>query len=466
VATTSILRAGFSRALILPWRLRVRRPSLRDVGAAVSLAAATGLVMSAVELGYHAPASWNLQLGSAAPFLGTRRVATWGVIRSLWPAAAASMVMVVGLPLARRLRWRPLLASAWFAAAGWALLVASSDGWRSISATLVKPSEYRRVLPAVGNPLTFLSGFADNLHRYPTHVKGHPPLPVLVLWLLERVGLHGAGWSAALIIAVGTSSVVAVGLTVRAVAGIEVAQRVLPFVVLAPGTAWIATSMDGFFAGVVAWAIALTAIAWRRSRLVSIVGAALGAGVLTGCVPYLSYGLLPVGALIAAAFFIGRRAVAAAGGGLPRRETCWVAGGLVAGFALVAGLFTAAGFWWPDGIVATYHSYADTYGSGSRPYGYFLLADLAVFALMIGPATIAGLAKLRRGPVLLLVLAAVAAVVVSDLSGFMRGEVERIWLPYAPWVVIATATLTRRRGWLVLQIATAVAVQALVLSPW
>ena len=48
----------------------------------------------------------------------------------------------------------------------------------------------------------------------------------------------------------------------------------------------------------------------------------------------------------------------------------------------------------------------------------------------------------------------------------MRGEVERIWLPYAPWVVVAGATFTRSRGWLLLQVATALAVQALVVSPW
>ena len=143
-------------------------------------------------------------------------------------------------------------------------------------------------------------------------------------------------------------------------------------------------------------------------------------------------------------------------------------GGLAVGFGAVVAAFTADGFWWPDGVRATHHFYAHNYGSGSRPYGYFLLADLAVFVLMIGPAAVAGVARinLRRGTAGWLVVAALLAVAVSDLSGVMRGEVERIWLPYAPWVVVAAAVLNRTRGWLLLQVAVALAVQGLVISPW
>ena len=146
----------------------------------------------------------------------------------------------------------------------------------------------------------------------------------------------------------------------------------------------------------------------------------------------------------------------------------WAIGGLAVGLGLVVAAFTADGFWWPDGVRATHHFYAHNYGSGSRPYGYFLLADLAVFAVMIGPATVAGIAHLnvRRNPAAWLIVAALIAVAVSDLSGYMRGEVERIWLPYAPWVVVAGAAFTRSRSWLLLQVATALAVQAVVVSPW
>jgi hypothetical protein len=57
-----------------------------------------------------------------------------------------------------------------------------------------------------------------------------------------------------------------------------------------------------------------------------------------------------------------------------------------------------------------------------------------------------------------------------DLSGVTKGEVERIWIPYAAWLLpIATLAVTGRRtmrGLLVMQAITAVAVQALVMSAW
>ncbi len=316
-----------------------------------------------------------------------------------------------------------------------------------------------------------MHGFVTNLHLYPTQVKGHPPLPVLVLWSLEHIGLRGPGWSAALVVFVGTSAVAAVAITIRCVAGEDVARRAIPFLVLAPGTAWIATSMDGLFAGVVAWAVALVALSRTQPSTPRVVAVAVGGGVLVGCVAYLSYGLLPVAALVAAALLLPvDQRVERSDDSDPavRGRQMWAIGGIAVGLGLVVAAFTADGFWWPNGVRATHRFYAHNYGSGSRPYGYFLLADLAVFTLMIGPATLAGIAhlNLRRNPAAWLVIAALIAVAVSDLSGYMRGEVERIWLPYAPWVVVAGAAFSRSRSWLLLQVATALAVQGLVVSPW
>ena len=433
----------------------------------VALLSSGALVYAAVHLGAHAPARQHLQLGTAAPFFGRRRHLI--EFAPLWPAALLGIAIVGAAPLARRLPWLLLLGSAWAFAAAWAVLLAASSSWRAVAAPLTTTTEYRAALPSVANPAQFVHGFVTNLHLYPTQVKGHPPLPLIVLWSLERIGLHGPGWSAALVIAVGTSAVVAVAITIRCVAGADVARRAMPFLVLAPGTAWIATSMDGLFAGVVAWGVALVAVAriQRSTRRVVAIGAA--GGVLVGCVPYLSYGLLPTAALVVMTLLLPVDQWTA--GLRPphvRHRRLWVIGGLAIGVGAVVVAFTADGFWWPDGVRATHHFYAHNYGSGSRPYGYFLLADLAVFILMIGPATVAGVTHLnvRRNPAGWLVIAALIAIAISDLSGYMRGEVERIWLPYAPWVVIAAAALTRRRGWLLLQVAVALAVQGLVISPW
>jgi hypothetical protein len=91
-----------------------------------------------------------------------------------------------------------------------------------------------------------------------------------------------------------------------------------------------------------------------------------------------------------------------------------------------------------------------------------------VFALMVGPASAAAVTRLWRTsrPLTWLIAAALLAVAASDASGYMRGEVERIWLPYSPWIVIAGVALRRRTPWLVAQALTALVVQALVVSPW
>jgi hypothetical protein len=64
---------------------------------------------------------------------------------------------------------------------------------------------------------------------------------------------------------------------------------------------------------------------------------------------------------------------------------------------------------------------------------------------------------------------ALAGAVVADLSTMSKGEVERIWLPVVPFLVLATATFPdrrRRRGWLAAQLASALILQLLLRSPW
>ena len=62
---------------------------------------------------------------------------------------------------------------------------------------------------------------------------------------------------------------------------------------------------------------------------------------------------------------------------------------------------------------------------------------------MVGPAALAGLAR-ARGPAFgALVLGAVGAVLLADVCGMSKAEVERIWMPFVPWVVLASATARR-----------------------
>jgi hypothetical protein len=134
-----------------------------------------------------------------------------------------------------------------------------------------------------------------------------------------------------------------------------------------------------------------------------------------------------------------------------------------------------AGFEWFDGLATTRELYAGGVAS-RRPYGDFLVIDLAAFALAVGPAALAGVARLRthercqapfvRRGAWPLVAGAVVAVLGADVSGMSRGETERIWLPFAPWLLVATAALRGSRRWLAAQVALAIVVQTGVRSPW
>jgi hypothetical protein len=102
-----------------------------------------------------------------------------------------------------------------------------------------------------------------------------------------------------------------------------------------------------------------------------------------------------------------------------------------------------------------------------------LVGNPASLALATGPAVAAGLASLasnRRRPSAhgphpaLLPAAALAAVAAADLSQLARGEVERIWLPFVPWLALAAPG--DRRGWLAAQVAVALLLQSILVSPW
>ncbi|MBQ1015351.1 hypothetical protein KBX53_31380, partial [Micromonospora sp. M51] len=213
---------------------------------------------------------------------------------------------------------------------------------------------------------------------------------------------------------------------------------------------------------VVAAGLALLAVGGRPA-------AALG-GLLLGFALYLSYGFVLVGLLALAVVLLRAR---------DRPGVLLVAATAV---AVVVAVFTVAGFWWLDG----YHLVARRYYQGwaaERPYGYWVWATLAALLLSAGPVlgpavrravaavTIrpSGAAALRRritgaGPIVWLPVAAAAAVLAADLSGLSKAEVERIWLPFAVWLLVATAHLpTRhRRWWLAAQAATALAVNHLL----
>jgi hypothetical protein len=68
----------------------------------------------------------------------------------------------------------------------------------------------------------------------------------------------------------------------------------------------------------------------------------------------------------------------------------------------------------------------------------------------------------------LLCAAAAIAVLVADLSGLSKAEVERIWLPFAVWLMPGTGLLPARqaRWWLAAQAALALGINHLLFTWW
>jgi len=274
---------------------------------------------------------------------------------------------------------------------------------------------------------------------------------VLLLWGMDAAGLGGAVAAAALAIACGAITAPAALVAVRALAGEARARAAAPFLAFTPAAVWMATSLDALYAGVSAAGIALFALACTAPRGRHAALLALAAGLVLGAALQLSYGVATLGAVVVAIAAVRRRPAAVA----------WAA----AGVALVLAAFVAARFNWLEGLDATREQYLAGV-SRRRPYAEFLVISLAAFALAVGPATAAGLARLRDRGVWLLAGGALVAVAAADLSGMSKGETERIWLHIAPWLLVATAALRASRGWLAAQVALALALQLGVRSPW
>ncbi len=368
------------------------------------------------------------------------------------PALALGAAAVAWAPaLAIGMRWRGLVAVSWAAAAGWAVALAATDGWDALAAPLASKYEQLTAVALVGSPGRFLQTFTDVLPSYATHVQGHPPGGVLLLWALDAIGLGGAGAATGLAIGCGALTAPAALVAVRALAGETRARAMAPFVVFTPAAVWMATSMDALYAGVGAVGIALFALACTSALVRRAALLALAAGLVLGAALMLSYGIATLGAVVLA-IAVGRRRPAA---------IAWAG----AGVALVLAAFLALRFNWLDGLAATREQYLAGV-SKRRPYAEFLVISLAAFAVAAGPAAAAGLARLRDRGVWLLAGGTLLALAAADLSGMSKGETERIWLPMVPWLLVATAALTRTRAWLAVQVGLALVVQLAVRSPW
>ena len=402
----------------------------------------------------------------AAPLVGRDELDGW-MWRFGWSLVGAGLLALLVIAACRsgwwwRVRQRWVLLSTSIGAMAFATLLALSDGIDGLRYGAEHKTEYLANLAKAPPAGEFVRTFVDEIDRYSVHVRGHPPGFVLVLKFFEAIGLSGV-WPVVALSILGTGvTAAAVLLAVRAVAGDEWMRRAAPLLIVAPYGIWMQTSGDAVFAAVGALGIAAVAEGVSRRRA-HAVWFGVAAGLLFGSLLFLTYLggtllLIPAVLLVAA---------------LRRREAgSWsvIVGGLAAGLAVIAA-FWLAGFWWLDGVRATNEQYH--LGSAQfREWSYFAVGNIGAAVLALGPATVVGLGFLRSRRMWLLVGGALAAVLVSHMSRYTKGEVERIWLVFYPWIAIAGAALiSRARKWsgamtVGVQATCAIVLQAALLSKW
>jgi hypothetical protein len=438
-----------------------------DRAAWVGLALAVGLV--ALAMAVPALTGWDVHVRHFPPLH-----ADWDP--RLGPGTLPSLLLAVlagwhAVDLSERLSWRRLLVSAYLVGVAWMLALATVDGRHGVGAILGTDYEYLRTARSTTDLPHTLDTFTSRIpydalpSNWPVHVAGHPPGALTFFVVLVRLGL-GSNLAAGLVVtALAAGTAVAVLVTLRALGAEPAARRAAPFLVLGPAAVWQCVSADGMFAAVAAAGIAALALgaSGQARGSTAWLGWSLLAGLLLGCAVMLSYGLPLLGLLAIAVLVVARS-------WRPALPAALAAAAVVLAFA-------AYGFVWWEALGPLHQRYWDGVAS-RRPAAYWMWGDLAALVVSAGPLVGAGLAQLATRArsradadvraIVWLSGAAVAMVLAADASQMSRAEVERIWLPFVPWLLVSCALLPerwRRRG-LVLQLVAALAVQHLLATGW
>ncbi len=388
------------------------------------------------------------------------------------PRASLSSVVAVllaaaavwrGEALARTLSWRRLLLVSYVVGLVWLVSLALVDGEEGLTRVMAAPSEYLVTAREITDVPAMLREYVDRIpysspDNWPIHLAGHPPGAVLFHVLLVRLGLGADLVAALVVVAIAATIPLATLVTLRRLGAEDLARLAAPFLVLSPAAVFLAVSADAVFAALAAWGLAaLAASATSSGR--RLVGWGVVAGLLLGWCVMSSYGLPLLGILALAVLWLARswRPLPVAA---------------VAALAVVLG-FAALGFAWWEAYPVLHDRYWDGLAK-TRPFAYWAWGNLGALLVSGGPLLGAGLAvAVRRhtGPartVAVLAGAAALTIVLADLSRMSKAEVERIWLPFVPWLTLSLALLPGgwRRWGLALQVLTALVVEHALYTTW
>jgi hypothetical protein len=413
-------------------------------------------------------ADWNVRVRSFPPLH-----ADWHprVGPGTLPAVAvAAMVVRYGFWASALWPWYRVLTGAYLAALAWSASLALVDGLDGVGHILTTDYEYLDTARAVDDiPVTLRSYIEripmDRSDNWPVHIAGHPPGALLFFVALVRVGL-GTGLAAgSVVLLLAATTPVAVLITLRRLGAEAGARKAAPFLAVGPAAIWVAVSADGMFAAVAAWGLCCLAVSATSTGFKTVAGWGTLAGLLLGYCVMLSYGLPLLGVLAVAVLL-------AAGNFRPLPWAVLSASAVVIAFAL-------AGFAWWEAFPVLRERYYDGIAS-RRPTIYWIWGNVAALCFSAGPMAGSAVAvTLGRGrrlrevleaerPLVLLAGAAVISLALADASGMSKAEVERIWLPFVPWLLVGCALLPQRwqRWGLLVQAGVALVVQHLLFTGW
>ncbi len=400
----------------------------------------------------------RVKLG-AAPLVGQWRIRfTVGTVISI----AFGVLAIFVLPkLLDRVRWRGALALTAFAATAFTFALAASDGLNDLLDPVVHRTEYWANLRTLPPPRQMLRSYGsiDFLLKYSVHAKGHPPGFLLLLQVMDGIGLGRPGFVGALSYLGAAALPVGVLSTVRSVADEASARRVAPFLVVAPYAVWMGTSADALYTACCAVGVACVAAALTTTRPPVRWSLGLASGLLLGCGLFFSYGIATL--LVLPALVLLRRIR------VSPRAVGEVAVGAAAGAGFVTAAFALAGFWWFTGLNVTRTFY--WWGTAQfRPGPYFFIGNLGCMLIAVGPAAVAGWASRLPRAIWWTAGGGFAGLMAANVSQYSKGEVERIWLLFFPWILTAVAglDLQHRRSWLGAQAALAIGLQTALVSKW
>ena len=439
-----------------PSRVRRRLPA-----AGWGLLAA--LVLMALAVAVPPLTGWNVHIRVVPPLY-----ASWAprVGVGTVPAVVLAVLLALGaLRWCETLSWRRLLLLVYLCGLAWMLALAYVDGSAGIGDVLGSHHEYLDTARATTDVPRMLGEYVARIpfrapDNWVIHVAGHPPGALLFFVALVHLGL-GSGYCAGLVVSLlAASATVAVLITMRVLGAEPLARRAAPFLAVGPAAIWLAVSADAMFSAVAAWGLASLALAAsRRSPAWSVL-----AGLLLGSAVMMSYGLPLLGVLALAVLVAAR-------GWFPLLPAAVTA-------AVVVLVFAAFGFRYWEALPVIHQRYFAGIAH-NRPPSYWMWGDLAALCFSTGPLVGAGLAHVLSiarhrwddvswRTATLLSGGGLATVLLADLSQMSRGEVERIWLPFVPWLLVCCGLLPERwRRWgLVGQLVLALLVQHLLHTPW